>query len=115
MAQNKKTPFPPWQTDKPGGIEARYIRLGNSQLVSEAMLKLTHSAHRVYIYMLLESGGKPMFEFPHCKFSKIVSNGGFQKALAELVEAGFIIVEQNNGNVRKANIYRFSEAWKSTQ
>lgn len=113
--RNKKTPFPPWQTCKADGIEARYIRLSNSQLSCRSMQKLPLSAFKLYVYMLLESGGHPTFEFPHAKASKILSNDGFRKALSALIEAGFVEIEQANANLRKPNIYRFSDRWKTDQ
>lgn len=113
MARMKKTPFPPWQTKKPNGIEERYIRLGNSQLLSNAVLTLNPAAFRVYVYMLLESGGKPVFEFPRSKFIRIISQGGFQKAVKELTAAGFIELEEQNANIRKPNLYRFSDKWRA--
>ena len=57
MARQRKTPFPPWQTCKDSGVEDRYIRLGNSQLLHPAIISLSDKAIRIYAYMLLESGG----------------------------------------------------------
>jgi len=115
MARTKKTPFAPWESTKSDGIEQRYIRYGNSQLLHEAVLNLSHSAFRVYTYMRLESGGRIEFEFPRTKFIKIVSRDGFQRAVKELVEAGFIDVTEQNANLRKANKYRFSSRWKDVK
>ena len=109
---SKKTPFPIWQSLKSNGIEDRYIRLGNSQLLHESMHDLTHTAFRVYVYMLLESGGKCEFTFPRKKYECFVSRGGASSAIKELEEKGFIETVQNNANLRKANIYRFSDRWK---
>lgn len=113
--RSKKTPFPPWQTRKADGIEARYIRLAASQLSCKAMQDLPLSAFKLYVYMLLESGGRPTFEFPHAKSKKILSNDGFRKALSALIGAGFVEMEQSNANLRKPNIYRFSDRWKTDQ
>ena len=112
MARTKKTPFAPWQTCKESGIEERYIRLGNSQLLHPAMLDLSDKARTIYIYMLLESGGKREFTFPRSKYSKIAGHTVFQNAKDELLQKGFIRVKQNNANLRKANIYEFSDGWK---
>ena len=112
MARKKKVPFPAWQTLKPDGVEERYIRLGNSQLLHEKVNRLTHSAFRVYVYMLLESGGKREFTFPRSKYERFISRGGAHSAICELEEAGFIEVLERNFNLRKANVYRFSERWK---
>lgn len=113
MARSKKTPFPVWQTCKPTGIEERYIRLGNSQMLHPATMGLSDKAARIYNYMLLEAGGKREFTFPRSKYSKLAGNDVFQRAKDELIEKGFIKVKQNNANLRKANIYEFSEAWKT--
>lgn len=112
MARTKKTPFAPWQSCKDNGIEERYIRLGNSQLLHPAMLSLSDRAAVVYVYMLLESGGNRQFTFPRSKAKQLMGNATFQKARMELIEKGFIRVKQNNANLRKSNVYEFSEEWK---
>lgn len=112
MARPKKTPFSPWQTCKDSGIEERYIRLGNSQLLHPAMISLSDKAKTIYIYMLLESGGERDFTFPRSKYNKLAGHSVFQGAKDELIEKGFIKVKQNNANLRKANIYEFSDEWK---
>ena len=42
-----------------------------------------------------------------------MSKPTFFKARDELVEKGFVDVVQNNKNLRRANIYAFSERWKT--
>lgn len=106
------TPFAPWESVYPDGNEKRYIRKGNSLMLHAAMLDLSHPAYRVLDYMKLESGGKPEFEFPHSKFRKIISKDGFQRAVRELVDAGFIEVLERNARRNKPNVYRFCSAWK---
>lgn len=112
MPRTKKIPFKPWQTCKENGIEERYIRLGNSQLLHKATKDLSDKAFKIYAYMLLEAGGKMEFEFPQQKWSKISSKDAFHRAKAELIEKGFITLKQSNANLRKPNIYAFSEGWK---
>lgn len=112
MARSKKTPFSPWQTCKTDGIEQRYIRLGNSQMLHKAMKSLSPIAFKVYTYMLQESGGEKEFEYPRVKFESIVSKQGFQSAKKELIEKGFIAEKENNAHRRKANKYIFTEDWK---
>ena len=112
MPRKRKTPFSSWQTTKGDGIEERYIRLGNSQLLHPAFVNLGDKAIRVYINMLLESGGKKEFTFPYNKYKDYVSKAGFQAVKAELIEKGFIREKQNNSNLRKPNIYEFVEDWK---
>lgn len=112
MPRTKKTPFKAWQTCKENGIEERYIRLGNSQLLHQATKDLSDKAFKIYVYMLLESGGKMEFIFPQKKWSKLSSKDAFQRAKTELIQKGFISLKQNNANLRKPNIYAFSEKWK---
>ena len=40
------------------------------------------------------------------------SNTVFLNAKEELIKKGFIVLKQNNANLRKPNIYAFSEEWK---
>ena len=51
MSRTKKTPFAVWETTKPDGIEKRYIRMGNSQMIHPTLFGLSHTAFRVYAYM----------------------------------------------------------------
>ncbi len=115
MGRSKKTPFAPWESMKDNGDEARYIRAGNSQLLHPQTLNLNHAAFRVYHYMRLESAGKRVFKFPKSKYIKFISADGFNKAKQELIEAGFVDEVENNANLRKANVYQFSERWKVMQ
>jgi len=112
MSRTKKTPFSIWETIKTDGIEKRYIRMGNSQMLHPSIFNLTHSAFRVYTYMKLESEGKMIFTFPHTKWKAFISKGGFQKAKKELCKAGLIEEIEKNANLRKPNVYRFSTKWK---
>lgn len=112
MGRTKKTPFPTWLTRKPNGIEERYIRIGNSQMISEAALHLEPTAFKIYYYMNLESGGKQTFKFPHCKYQAMMTKQTFVRNKKILIEKGFIEEVQNNKNLRIANVYRFSDKWK---
>lgn len=112
MARQKKTPFAPWQSCKDNGIEERYIRLGNSQLLHPATLSLSDRAFRIYTHMLLESGGKREFTFPRSKSKQLMASSTFHKAKAELIEKGFIKEKRNNANLRKPNVYEFSADWQ---
>ena len=113
MPKGKKTPFAPWLSTKNDGIEKRYIRLASTQMSHQAMRTLKPLAFKIYCYMLLESGGTKYFEFPHSKFKDICSKQAFQDAKKELVEKGFIEVEECNKNLRKPNKYGFAERWKT--
>ena len=115
MARQKKTPFAPWETRASDGIEKRYIRLGNTLLYDPAFLQLSAKAKEVYIYMRIESAGKREFTLPHSKYTQFSKKDSFLRAREELEKAGFIETVQHNGNLRKPNVYRFSEHWKEQQ
>lgn len=112
MARHKITPFQSWETTKADGVEKRYIRLGATLMASEKMRSLSPSAFKIYCYMKIESGGKRSFTFPHAKYCSYMSKPTFIKAKQELIDKGFIEVIQSNKNLRKANIYAFSDRWK---
>ncbi len=111
MGRKSKTPFKPWETTKENGLEDRFIRLGNSQMLHPVYKSLSSSAKEIYQYMKLESGGYLDFEFPASKYLDLMSKHTFLKAKAELIEKGFIEELQNNRFIRKPNIYRFSAKW----
>lgn len=110
-------PFAPWESAKADGIEKRYTRVGNSLLSHDACRSLGDKAFRVYVHMKMESGGKREFTLPYTKAMGImdVSKGGYKKAVDELCEKGFIDVVEKNANLRKANVYCFSQRWKEEQ
>lgn len=113
MARVKKTLFKPWETRNADGIEKRYIRLGVTQMSAEVMRRLSPAAVKIYIYMKLESGGRKEFTFPHTKYSSYMSKPTFFRVVKELEEQGFIDIIQRNRNLRKSNVYAFSERWKT--
>lgn len=112
MARKRPTPFPYWATRKKDGFEKRFIRLGDTFLLDQAVQALTPRAYQIYTYMLLESGGKQVFTFPHAKFEGFCPNKAFIMGKKELIQKGFIEEIENNSTTRKPNVYRFSDAWK---
>lgn len=112
MARKKIVAFESWESKDSNGYERRYFRMGATLMASEPMRSLSPSAFKVYCYMRIESGGRRSFTFPHAKYRTFMSKPTFFKALTELQEHGFVDVIQRNGNLRKANIYAFSDRWK---
>lgn len=113
MPRYKKTPFQEWESKNDDGIEKRYFRLGATLMASEPMRSLSPSAFKILCYMKIESGGKRSFKFPFSKYRAYTTRPTFEKALKELVEKGFIDIVQRNSNLRKPNIYMFSNRWKT--
>lgn len=112
MPRKKKTPFAPWETLASDGIEKRYTRFGNTLLYSPAFLRLSANAKQAYLYMKIESAGKKEFTMPRQKQNMFTNKNSFLRAKEELEQAGFIETIQNNANLRKPNVYGFSERWK---
>jgi len=76
------------------------------------MRKLGANALKLYLYMKLESGGKTVFEFPITVYTRYMTKRTFLRAKDELVEAGFIELDEDNSHNKLANKYRFSTRWK---
>jgi len=113
--QHGFTPFPPWQTKTLAGRERSFIRLGESQLMDEAMLSLTPGAFQTYCYMLLKSCGKKEFYFPKSQYMKLCGTEAFSRQRKELIRKGFIKISENGNNiVGKSTLYAFSDEWKTT-
>lgn len=113
MARNKKKPFAPWETKNNDGIEKRYFRMVATIMASKPMRRLSSSAFKIYCYMRIECGGQRSFKFPHAKYRDYMSKPTFFNARDELIRKGFIDVVQNNKNLRQANVYAFSDRWKT--
>ena len=113
MARKNITKFEPWETKNSNGVEKRYIRLGVTQMASEVLRNLSPSAFKIYCFMKLESGGKRSFKFPSTKYISYMSKPTFFRVLKELEQKGLVDVIQHNKNLRKSNIYAFSERWKT--
>lgn len=112
--QPKITPLSQFQCTDPRGYDhAGYARIGASFMAHPALTWLTHSAHRVYMHMLVEAKGKAEFEFPRTSYKDWMSPALFNTCVDELVEYGFIAVKQRNKNLRQPNVYRFADGWKA--
>lgn len=120
MGKRKKnaqeiTPFPPWliKKDRDGKFfEKYYMRLGATVMWDDIFLDLSKPAMILFFYMVLECQGKKDFEFPYSKFRKIVSKQGFQNAIQDLIQHGFIEIKESGARLRKPTVYTFSFAWQ---
>ena len=88
--------------------DRKFFRIYESLAESELFCNLTPAAQLLYIHMGLASGGKIEFEFPHARYSKIMSSSTFQAAKKQLIEAGFLT--ETVYRCRK-NRYKFSSEW----
>lgn len=111
MSRKKITPFKEWETTKENGVEKRFIRIGSTKLAR--MTELSPSAFKVLVCMCMESAGNQTFVFPNSKYKDYMSRNTFLKAKDELVKMGYIEEVENNKNLRRANVYKFTVDWKS--
>ena len=105
-----KIPF--WLTAAINHIKERFVMKTYSFYEHPAVQSLSPSAYKVYDYMCKECGGNMEFIFPNSVIEKITTPPTFRAARKELIEKGFIELVQNNANLRKPNLYRFTDRWK---
>lgn len=122
MAKTKKQPPEKWENQ---GQNERFIRLHIGLLESDAYLSLKPRQMVLYSYMKLQYKGKEnknrpkeQFEFSWSKANKIyklyTNKNYFYDDINALITSGFIDCIENNKNLRKSNVYAFSDRWKST-
>lgn len=112
MASNRKKALLPWLSAKADGKDGRFIQIGNSLLLSKRFQELSIGARYLYFCMAMESGGHSEFKFPLKVAKKYgIASTSLRRYISELEEGGYITV-QSNKNLRIANDYRFSVAWK---
>lgn len=107
-----KSKIPFWLTALFDRSKERFVMKGYTFYEHPAVKGLSPSAYKIYDYMCKECGGTTEFVFPASIYEKITTKPTFQKAKKELIEKGFIIEVQNNFNLRKPNVFRFSDEWK---
>lgn len=107
-----KSKIPYWLTAFFDRTKERFVMKGYSFYDHPAVRSLSPSAFQVYDYMCKECGGTMEFIFPASVFLKFTTKPTFYKAKQELIAKGFIIEVQNNSNLRKPNVFRFSDEWK---
>lgn len=106
------TPFQHYHSMAPDGAEKRYARLACSMMQSPAVQGLSHTAYRLFIEMMMNASWKPEFNFSRSTYRKFIANSTFDRAIHELEKAGIIRIVEHNKNLRKSNLYGWSNAWK---
>lgn len=126
MSKKAKPPKPPekWEYK---GTNQKFARLHCTMLTDNGFLELKPRVRMLYVYMKLQykgdanknapNGDKAQFLFPwHLanKTYKLYTNQNtFREDIAELIRQGFIECVENKRNLRKPNVYKFSDKWKS--
>ena len=126
MGKNKKTSnTAKWESTKAGA--EHFTRIHDSLLISKAFTGLNARQRVLYIYMKSQykgekvtkdtpNGNKDQFRFNWAfqqeKYKLYTNKETFYKDIKALEESGFIICAENNRNLRKCNVYQFSDEWK---
>lgn len=74
--------------------------------------KLSPTARALYEDMAYQAAGKREFTYPRSVYEQLCGKAAFYTARQELIQGGYLEVVENNSNVRKPNVYRFSDKWK---
>lgn len=109
----RKTKFKIWESAKANCDDGRFMRMSNSLMLHPTTMSLSGSAYKVLGYMILESAGKRVFEFPRKKWRNFMSNSTFQSAKNELIKKGYIELLESGRITKTPNLYRFSSGWKT--
>lgn len=117
--KNRDIPF--WKTGRTGGIGPQGSRMPHIELYADLLQDpvfagLTGSALKTYLGMLKEHGPRNdniAFVFPRQVAKQYgISEDSLLRAIKELTQKGFIRCYENNANLRKPNLYVFSDDWK---
>ena len=119
----------PFETRRPGlSSESNepYAAIYASMLGSVAFLNLSHGAQALYVFMKLQyknkqngaAGLQPdQFYFNQAMYEKygFTNPTQFQKYKKELIQQGFIKVDECGRTTRTKNIYSFSDEWQKVK
>ena len=100
--------FPKWQCPK---AKDKFVQITHTLLNHQSFTTLKRSSQMLYIYMRDYSNGNYEFTYPYKIYKNIFSKQGFQIALNELIEHGFLEIKASGRYTRTENIYQFSAKW----
>ncbi|NCC88298.1 MAG: hypothetical protein EOM05_10640 [Clostridia bacterium] len=112
MPKKTKKPLLGWCSADLGGSEKRFIQLGVSFFEHPAVLGLTPSELKLYLYAIKEAGQNREFELPRAISKKFMSPPTFHDAMEGLNKKGFIETIVKGKTTRENNRYRFVFGWK---
>lgn len=126
MARKNKQPPEKWENN---GSSQKFTRIYNNMLESAAMKHLNGRQRALYLYMKAQYKGKETKNNPNGKqeqfnfnwhlankkYSLYTNEKTFYNDIKVLIEYGFIECIENNRNLRRKNVYAFSDKWKDIQ
>lgn len=104
-----------WRANKCVDESMPFVKVYADLMVHPSYCNLNTGARQLYIAMLLESMGKPEFEFPMSIAKKYgIAGRTLVDSVKRLMESGFIKVIASGKNTREPSRYSFSSAWKES-
>ncbi len=122
MAKKKNKPPESWEWI---GRNGKFTRLYHELLESKAFIDLSLTEKVLFLHMKMQykgnaaknnPNGKPeqfYFNLALAKKYNICGKTTLYKAIDNLIEHGLIDCIENNKNLRKKNVYAFSDRWKN--
>lgn len=102
-----------WCSATPDGKDKRFSQVGVSFFEHPAVLGMTPSEFKLYMYAIKEAGQSREFELPRTVYKKMMSPSTFHNAMRGLVRKGFIEITLKGKTTRENNRYRFVFDWKT--
>ena len=107
--KTKKTPQPPFV-----GKPKPFVMFTRQMIRSPTFLKLSNAAR--VAYLLLRDQQKNIqteeVKFPYKDAAKFMHQDTWRDAVRLLEEHGFITIRRDGGDIRRMNVYVFSDVWK---
>jgi len=115
--KKKKATFESFESLNPND---RYFRITHSMFVSKPWNHTSIYAHEVYCLMKHKftrndskgTNNKDDISLTYSEINGVMNSRTFTKAIDELIEHGFIVINSFGRYSRTANIYGFSDMWK---
>lgn len=105
---------------KPAETHEKYVALCITLLTSPAWYQLSNGARTLYTFMRLQYDGiKDTFNFNRALYTKTYplyrNCNQFFKDRKQLVDNGFIVIEESGKNTRTKAVYKFSDKWQKVR
>ncbi len=106
--------FQPFEGESKNG---RHVRITFSMMKSQAWKQLKAISVKLYLYLKLKYRGDASIITFTCTYKEVygelsLCDRSIKAAFDDLINKGFIELEENNRHRMKKNVYRFSENWQ---
>lgn len=89
------------------------VLVGKSMLMPMPFQELSSGAKHLYLCCAIESDGRSSFVFPQSTAKKYgIAPRSFRRYIKELIESGFILLENSGKKTRECNVYAMESRWR---